>query len=42
MDIEKIGWEGVDWINLVHDRAQSVVKLPGFHKIPGIHWLSSY
>jgi hypothetical protein len=22
MDLKEIGWEGVDWINLAHDRDQ--------------------
>jgi hypothetical protein len=38
MDLKEIGWDGMDWIDLVHDRDQwrtlvkTVMKL-GFHKI---------
>jgi hypothetical protein len=49
MDLREIGWDGMDWIDLVQDRdrwralVDTVMNL-GFHKMLGLflEWLHSW
>ena len=37
MDLQELGWEGMDWINLVQDRERWVAVFNAVMNLPGIY-----